>query len=73
MAALKLHAAQLELPEHGRAWKFLNITEPSQSRREGFQERVRSNAMRDYRRYERIKRTKAFAKAKRSDGATGMN
>jgi len=73
MAVLRHHAAQIELPEHGRRWQFLNITEPSQSRREGFQERVRSNAMRDHRRHERIKRTEAFAKAKRSDAATQMN
>lgn len=73
MAVLRHNTAQLELPEHGRRWQFLNITEPSQSRREGFQERVRSNAMRDHRRHERIKRTEAFARAKSSDKATEMN
>lgn len=47
-----------------KEWKFLNISEPSQSRSWDFQKLVKRNASRDYRRFERIKLTETFAKEK---------
>ena len=62
------HKSRPRLAEHARSWQFLNITEPSQSRHEAFQDRVKKNATQRYRQYERQKRVEAFAEAKRKAG-----
>jgi hypothetical protein len=64
--------AQRKGPITDRPWQFMNITEPGQARSEEFKGQVKTNAMRDYRRFQRLKRMEEYSKEKGSPKSTSQ-